>query len=233
MSAAQFAGDNQQALAGIVECGNCKGPMLRVGPKYACAAGLVQEWHPCNENAVNADQLLDLVMDRLMQLVMTQETVDSVVDIVRTQTEEASRREQRHLDHTEEGLQRLRERQVGLGDDSGLMYDENHQTEIPEDIQEELRDLSNNAIALEYEARRSSRELESLEFVGDKDRLRANALNLKNYRDPDYRQYTTRIVRMFVNSVQVTPKGVTLNFRMPVPTEDEPEGTLSTTISLR
>ena len=232
MRTAQFAGDNRQALAGTAQCGNCKGPMVRVGPNYACAAGLAQEWHPCYQNAINADRLLKVVMDSLMGLVMTCETVDSVVNIIKSQTAEASRRERQHLDHTEDALDRLRDREATLNDDPSLTNAENQETELPDDVQEQLRELDNNAIALEYEARRSSKELEGLEFVGDEKRLRANALNLENYRRPDHSEQTARIVRMFIESVEVTPEAVLLNFTMPIPTDDEPEGTLSTVIPL-
>ena len=235
MSKAQFAGDNRQALAGIVRCAHCKGPMLRVGPNYFCAEGLSREWHPCHWNSINAARLLGMVMDRLMALVMTPETADSVVEIIRSHTAEASRRERQQLHHTEAALRRIRARKTSLDDqddDPDLGYEENPQQETPEDLKEELGELSNTAIALEYETRRSTRELDGLEFVGDGERLRANALNPENYRHQDYPEYTIKIVRMFIGSVEVGPTAVTLNFTMPVPTDDEPEGILSTDIPL-
>ena len=64
------------------------------------------------------------------------------------------------------------------------------------------------------------------------ERLRANALNPENYRHPNHPDYTTRIVRMFIETVEVTPDTISLKFTMPVPTEDEPEGALSTIIPL-
>ena len=235
MSKAQFAGDNRQALAGIVRCGYCKGPMLRVGPNYSCATGLSREWHPCHWNSINAVRLLEVVMDRLMALVMTPETVDSVVEIIRSHTTEASRRERQQLNHTEAALRRIRARETSLEDpdaDPDLDYEEAPRQELPEDLTEELGELSNTAIALEYERRRSSRELDGLEFVGDDERLRANALNPENYRHRDYPEYTVRIVRMFIESVEVEPTALTLNFTLPIPTDDQPEGILSTDIPL-
>ena len=232
MSTPQFAGDSRPALVGTVQCGNCKGPMLRVGPDYACAAGLARERHPCYENAIDADLLLQLVMDRLVGLVMTRETVDSVVKIISSQTAEASRRERQHLDQTEEALERLQEQEDALNDSRDLVYNPNYETEPPEIDEEELRKVSNTVIALRYESRRSSKELDGLKFVGDSERLRTNALNPENYRHPNHPDYTTRIVRMFIETVEVTPDTISLKFTMPVPTEDEPEGALSTIIPL-
>ena len=238
MYTSQSLGDNRHALTGTLYCGICEREMLRVGPNYVCAGIVTRGPDACSNEPANADRLLKEIMDQLMKLVMTEKTADSVVDILQERNEEATRRHRSQLDGTEQALDAVYEREgqalhAIYGEDELPTHDcepSEEDIEAAQDQQQKLDEITNVRVALKYEARLSRRELDGLAFMGDEERLRANALNLENYRNPNYSEYTARIIRMFLKSVGVSPEAVTLNFTMPVPTDDEPEGTLSTVI---
>ena len=222
MNITPIAGNNRQALAGTVNCGICKNPMLRVGPNYTCTAVPSQGTDRCPGNTIDADGLLELVIDRVMGLVMTEETVDDIVAMIQGESADAARRQQRQLDQTELALAELNSRKENLG----------RSAEPKSQEPDELNEVTNASIALQHEARLSRRELDALDAASNRGRLRANAVDLRNYRHPKYPEYTGRIVRMFIESVEVSPGAATLNFKLPIPTEREPEGALADVLPL-
>ena len=106
MFTSQTLGGNRQALTGALYCDICKREMLRVGPNYVCAAVVAQGPDACSNKKANADQLMEAIMDRVMTLVMTGETADSVVDILQERTKEATRRHRSQLDGDRTGTGR-------------------------------------------------------------------------------------------------------------------------------
>ncbi len=222
MQLVQMSQDNRQALAGIVQCRLCGSPMVRLGPDYTCPNTLEQ--HPSHQNSANADKLLITVIDHVMKLVMTEKTVQSVVEKIREETRETARRHRQQLDHTEQALDQLKARETELLE----------QQDLPGELDptDELAHIGDQGIALGFEARKSARELRALDFVMDEDRLRANALNPETYRDPNRPGQTAQVVRTFIRSVEVAPEEITLKFMMPIPTEQEPKGALEDTIPM-
>ena len=218
----QMARDNRQALAGIVHCGLCESPMVRTGPNYTCPMSL--ERNPSHRNTTNAEALLRNVLDHVIQLVMTDRTVNSIVKDVQKESAEAALRHRQQLDQTERARDQLRSREAEIIDQPDL-------ADVGDGM-DELDRIDDQSIALEYEARLSARELRALDFVMDEERLRANALNPETYRDPKYPGYTAQIIRTFIRSVDVTPEKITVKFMMPIPTAREPRGALQDTIPL-
>ena len=218
----QMARDNRQALAGIVHCGLCESPMVRTGPNYTCPMSL--ERNPSHRITTNAEALLRNVLDHVIQLVMTDRTVNSIVKDVQKESAEAALRHRQQLDQTERARDQLRAREAEIIAQPDL-------ADVGDGM-DELDRIDDQSIALEYEARLSTRELRALDFVMDEERLRANALNPETYRDPKYPGYTAQIIRTFIQSVDVTPEKITVKFMMPIPTAREPRGALQDTIPL-
>ena len=222
MQPMQMAHDNRQALVGIVHCGLCESPMVRTGADYACPMTL--EKNTRHHNAINADALLRAVLDHVMKLVMTKRTVSTVVKDVQEESAEAARRQRQQLDQTELALGQLQDREIDLLFEVDLTGDGNES--------DELNQVTDRIVALEYEARLSRKELRALDFVMDEKRLRDNALNPETFRNPKYPGSTAEIIRTFIQSVDVAPAGITVKFMMPIPTEREPAGALQDTIPL-
>ena len=220
MQPMQMAHDNRQALAGIVHCGLCESPMVRTGTDYTCPTTL--EKNTRHHNTIDADGLLKAVLDHVLKLVMTERTVSSVVKDVQKESAEAARRQRQQLKQTELALGQLQDHEIDLLFDVDLLGDGN-------DL-DELNQVTDRIVALEYEARLSRKELRALDFVMDEKRLRANALNPETYQNPKYPGYTAQIIRTFIRSLDVAPTGITVKFMMPIPTEQEPAGALQDTI---
>ena len=220
MQPMQMAHDNRQALAGIVHCGLCESPMVRTGTDYTCPTTL--EKNTRHHNTIDADGLLKAVLDHVLKLVMTERTVSSVVKDVQKESAEAAVRHRRQLNQTELALEQLQDQEIDLLFDVNLIE--------PGNDAEELNQVSDRIIALEYEARLSRKELRVLDSAMDEERLRANALNPETYRNPKYPGYTAQIIRTFIQTVEVAPTGITVKFMMPIPTDQEPTGALQDTI---
>ena len=148
--------------------------------------------------------------------------MDDIVAMIQGESADAARRQQRQLDQTELALAELNSRKETWA----------RSAEPKSQEPDELNEVTNASIALEHEARLSRRELDALDAASNRGRLRANAVDLRNYRHPRYPEYTGRIVRMFIESVEVSPGAATLNFKLPIPTEREPEGALSDSVPL-
>ena len=185
MQPMQMAHDNRQALASIVHCGLCESPMVRTGADYTCPMTL--EKNARHYNTIDADGLLNAVLDHVIQLVMTDRTVNSIVKDVQEESAEAAHRHRQQLNQTELALEELQDQELDLQFHADLSGDGNDS--------DELNQVTDRIVALEYEARLSRKELRALDFVMDEERLRANALNPETYRHTKYPGYTAQIIR--------------------------------------
>jgi hypothetical protein len=201
--------------------------MLKVGPDYICNNALQSEGHKCPTSPVNADSLWTLIVNRMMTLILTGPTVQDVVDRIREKVNAKDHRQREQLAETEAALCQMRKRRSRLervpGNDGGAESFGHHS---------DIRDITNRIIVLECEARAFKRERETLDRINDPERLRNNASDLDTYVHPAYLEYTERILEMFLESVEVGRNTATLTFKMPVPTEAAPEGTLSEEIDM-
>lgn len=227
MSAARITHEKPQILPGKVFCQICGKPMLLEDPNYVCHNAREHGRPESAAMSVNADTLWTVIINRIMTLVLSETTVQDVVDKIQEKVSEKNRLQHDQLAETQATLHELRRRKSQLERlEAGSAGADNS------DHQAELEHVGNRIIALEEEARKRKRENETLNRLNDPKLLRKNAFNLSTYNHPDHLDYTERILDIFLDSVEVGSVTATLKFRMPIPTVTAPEGTLSDDIEL-
>ena len=222
----QVPRDTRQILAGKANCISCHAPMVRLGPDYTCPTRVNAKPHSCPDNTINAERLLRLVATQVMQAVMTNEVVQKITGLIRTEADDTSERLQKHLDQIEHALSELNQRQVDLNIRRESIWED-----APISV-DDLQEFVNKRAALSYEARNSRREIDAQAFVSDEDRIAANAADVATYLDQASPETTTLFMDTFVKSLGLGPGSIELTYRFPIPSEEHPEGRTRDVIQL-
>ena len=214
----QNPNDDRQALAGLVHCGTCRDPMIRMGPNYACPNGIINQGSGCQNSTIDAHELLRAVADQIIKAVMRGPNLRAVKDYVQEEARMTTARLRANLEQTERALAALNRREAdlltrleGAGEDTSAVLDE-------------LNDVVDKKTALTYEARSSRREIDVQGFISDEDRIAANASDVDTYVDDALPEQTIEFVHNFVESVHVSSHYIYLVHRFPMPSRANRQG---------
>ena len=79
--------DDRQAPAGLTLCYTYHGPMVRMGPDYICPNGINPGQASCLNGSINANQLVRMVPNQIIQAVMHGPNLRMVQDLIQKEAQ--------------------------------------------------------------------------------------------------------------------------------------------------
>ena len=167
---------------------------------------------------INADHLLKMVTNQIIDTVMTDATIKRLTGIIQGTATETSSRLQTNLDQTELALEKLNRRENDLL---------TKQQMAGGNFDDELANIAAKRTALAYEARNSHREIDAQAFISDENRIGANARDIDTYLDEDIPEQASEFIGNFANRITVDPSSVQLTYKFAIPSARNPQGKLT------
>lgn len=214
----------QHILRGLTKCRSCGIPMTETEPenglpaKYACPNRNAQVIHGCPIPPVDAETLERLVIGRLLDKVLTEDTLQEVINLVkRDATGEAVQGRQRLKDTEDElsELNRRRGRVVGAVEHGAATYQD------AERRLEEMNQVQHDLQAQAQEARETLAEAEHA--ASSEERIRAYALDLNTYLRESNADIAREFLGAFIQEVLVGAGLATIRYTVSFSPEGEPD----------
>ena len=221
------AWDQGRILNGVLYCASCGSPMLKIGANYLCPTGVVRTETPCPTKSINAQELLHVAVTHVIDRIINPKTLEQISSIIQDEYDAKARRSQETLALTEAAIAAMNDFK------NQAVHNVEHHDQPYSEVAPEIEQLNQNTIALSHEARTSRREIDAYNFVTDRDRIAASAVDLKTYLGQDSTEDTKELFEMFVRRIEVGTDCVTINFTDNVPDTGQPDRHLVERIPLR
>ena len=218
--------EHERILNGVLQCACCGSPMLKVGANYVCPTQVAKSQTPCPTKPVNAQELLQLTVVRIINRTINEQTVEQLTGIIQDEYGGKAHRSQGDLDRAEAAIAALNTLK------NKAVHTVEHHDRPYSDVADEIERINQTTIALSYEARTSRREIDGYNFVSDSDRIKANALDTDTYLRSASPGDTRELLDMFVRNIEAGEDSITINFTDNVPGTGQPDQCLSDRIPL-
>ena len=221
------AWDQGRILNGVLHCASCAVPMLKIGANYLCPTMVVRTETPCPTKSINAQELLHVAVTHIMDRVINPQTLEQISSIIQDEYDAKARRSQEDLARAEAAIAAMNALK------NQAVHNVEHHDQPYSEVASEIEQLSQNTIALSHEARASRREIDAYNFVTDRDRIAASAVDPETYLGQASTEDTKELFEMFVRRIEVGRDCVTINFTDNVPDTGQPDRRLMERIPLR
>lgn len=212
----------QHILRGLTKCRSCGIPMTGTEPgtglptKYACPNRTAQAPHGCPTPPVDAETLERLVIGRLLDRVLTEDTLQDVISLVKRDAgEEADRGRQRFKDAEDElsELNLHRGRVVGAVEHGAATY---------QDAERRLKEMNQVQNELQAQAKEARETLAEAEHAASSDeRIRAYALDLNTYLRESNADIAKQFLGAFIQEVLVGADSAVIRYTVSISPEGE------------
>ena len=203
--------DHARALNDIVLCGHCGISMLKIGVNYTCTTHISNETNSCPTESINAQELLQFVVVRLIKQLINEQTAAQLVTAIRDEYGEKARRARESLHRTEKAIAEINELK-GL-----TIQTVEHGDSTYSEVITRIGEINQQALGLSYEARLSRKEIEAYDFITDEARIKNNAQDPATYLEYASPEDTRDLLNLFVQSVQVDNDRIVINYTDQVP----------------
>ena len=221
------AWDQGRILNGTLYCASCDSPMLKIGANYLCPTSVERTETSCPTRPINAQELLQVAVVHIIDRVINPKTLEQISSIIQDEYGAKADRSKENLDRTEAAIAAMNALK------NQAVHNVEHHDRPYSEVAGEIEQLNQNTIALSHEARTSRREIDVYNFVTDRDRIAASAVDPETYLGQAANEDTRELFEMFVRSIEVGSDCVTINFTENVPDTGQPDRRLTEHISLR
>lgn len=208
----------QHLLRGLAKCSPCgilmtqTEPRTGLQPRYACPNRTAQRAHGCPTPPVDAESLERLVIGKLLDRVLSEDTLQDVVSLVKGHAgEEASRGRQR-LEAAEEEISELYRRRsniVGAVEHGAATYQD------AERRLEEMNQVQHQLQAQAQEARETVAEAERA--ANSEERIKSYALDLNTYLRKSNADIAREFLGAFIQEVLVSAGSASIRYKVAMP----------------
>ena len=208
-------------LNGMVRCANCGSAMNRVAENHSCPNNTVGTGQSCSTPPVNADHLLRQVMSKLVERILTEETLQLVSENIQETTKANVHLQRERLKTAESTISKMnRHRTLIL-----------HPME-QRDVADEIHEIEKAATGLAYESLIARDELEKLNYIRERSGIRNTMTNLDTYLGSVNAGEVQELLDMTIQEVRVSDNAATIVYTEPIFSEEHPEGIRTDLISL-
>ena len=187
-------------LAGLVRCQPCGTEMTAIhGPD------------DCTTPPIDAEYLDRLVATRLVENVLTNENLQTVIKIIQEQCGEKSLRHRAELETISDRLAGQNRPRRGL-----MAAVETERATFAE-VAGQVQELNDAKTRLEAQAIEAKKQLDIQEFVSDEGRIRESARNIDTYLGAVDKETVREMLRTLIREVLVGPGAATLRYTIPMP----------------
>lgn len=213
-------------LNGKVRCANCGAAMNRVAANHSCPNSAAGAGQSCSTPPVNAGHLLRQIMSKLVERIVTGETLQLVSENIREATESNVHLQRERLEAAEDAISRMNRRRTLV-----LQPVEQGNATYP-DVADEMHEIEKAATGLAYESLVARDELEKLNYIRDETGIRNTMTNLDTYLGSVNVEEVQELLDMTIQEVQVSENSATVVYTEPIFSEENPEGIRTDPISL-
>ena len=212
-------------LNGIVRCANCGSAMNRVADNHSCPNSTAGTGQSCSTPPVNADHLLRRVMSKLVERIVTGETLQLVSENIRETTEANVHLQRERLETAESAISNMNRRRTSV-----LHPVEQRAASYP-DVADEIHEIEKAATGLAYESLIARDELEKLNYIREGTGIRYTITNLDTYLGSVNSGEVQELLDMTIQEVRVSDNAATIVYTEPIFSEEHPEGIRTDLIS--
>ena len=209
--------DHARVLNGIARCAHCGTPLLKIGVNYTCPTLVTDEGNACPTQPINAQKLLREVVEQLIKRTINEDTASQLATAIRDEYADKSRVAQDNLDRAETAIAELNALK------GRVVHPVEHGDSAFSDVADRIEDINRQTLGLSFEARLFRKEIDGYDFVTDKARIKANALDSATYLENATPEETRDLLNLFVRSVDVTNDGIVVHYTEQVPRTAQPD----------
>ena len=133
-------------LNGMVRCAHCGSAMNRVADNHSCPNSAAGTGQSCSTPPVNAGHLLRQVMSKLVERILTEETLQLVSENIRETTEAKVQLQRERLETAESAISKMNRRRALV-----LHPVEQRNATYP-DVADEMHEIEKATTGLAYES---------------------------------------------------------------------------------
>ena len=211
----------QQVLQSLAKCRFCGIPMTEAEPesgipaRYACPNRTAQGPLGCPTPPTNAETLDRLVIGKLLDRVLTEETLQGVVSLVKRDAGEDAVRGRQRLKYAEDELSELNRRRgniVGAVEHGAATY---------MDAERRLEEMNQAQTDLQTQAQQATEtRAEAEHAAGSEERIRAYALDLNTYLRESNADIAREFLGAFIQDILVSADSATICYRVSTSSEE-------------
>ena len=213
-------------LNGKVSCAHCGSAMNRVADNYSCPNSAAGTGQGCSTPPVNADRLLRQVMSKLVERVLTEETLQMVSENIQETTEANAHLQRERLETAESAIARMNRRRTSV------LHPVEQRAAAYADVAGEINEIEKATTGLAYESLVARNELEKLDRMRDGAEIRSAVTNLDTYLASVNAEEVQELLDMTIREVRVSDNAAMVVYTEPILSEEHPEGTSTDTINL-
>ena len=213
-------------LNGKVSCAHCGSAMKRVADNYSCPNSAAGAGRSCPTPPVNADRLLRQVMSKLVERVLTEETLQLVSENIQETTEANAHLQRERLETAESAIARMNRRRASV------LHPVEQRAAAYADVAGEINEIEKATTGLAYESLIARNELEKLDHMRDEAEIRNAMTNLETYLGSVNAEEVQELIDMTIREVRVSDNAAMVVYTEPILSEEHPEGTSADMISL-
>ena len=211
--------EHARVLNGIIaRCAHCGNPLLKIGVNYTCPTLLAEETSACPTQPINAQELLQAVVEQIIKRTINEQTTDQLATAIRDEHADKSRRAQENLDRTEAVITELNALK------GGVVHLVEHGDSAYSEVTDQIEEINRQTLGLSFEARLFRKEVDGYDFVTDEARIKANALDTATYLESATPEDTRDLLILLVRSVDVANDGIVVHYTDQVPAQAQPNG---------
>ena len=214
------------SLNHMIYCANCGGPMVNTGQRYYCPNTSVDSGRNCPTKPVYADHLHHTVVSELMNRLATDENIQSVTETIKETMSVNARIQRQRMEQAEAAMADARAKRPAL-----LQLVEQGERTY-QDVAPEIDALDRTTAGLAFESIVARNELEKTAFVSDEDGIRDTATSMDTWLGGNNPDEAQELLDLLVQKVTVGSDSALIVYRVPMPTDEHPDGVTEDLVEL-
>ena len=216
-------------LAGLVRCQPCGTEMTAThnpDNRYVCPTLMERGPDDCTTPPIDAEYLDRLVVTRMVENVLTNENLQTVINIAQEQSGKMA------LQHRAE-LETISDRLAGQNRPRRELMAavETERTTFAK-VAGRVQELNDTKTKLEAQAMEAKKQLDLQAFMSDEARIRENARNIDTYLRAVNKETVREMIRTLIREVLVRPGTATLRYAIPMPSGRPGKGAMTEEVAL-
>ena len=207
----------KHVLQGLVKCRSCDIPMTEMEPetgfpaRYACPNRIGRGSPSCPIPPVDAETLDRLVIGRLLDNVLSEDTIRDVIRLVKRDAGEEAARGRQSLEAAEDELSELNRHR------SNIVSAVEHGAATYADAERRMKEMGQAQTDLQAQVQDARETVDASEHTGDnEDRITAYALDLNTYLRKSNADIARNFLGTFIREVLVGAGSATIRYKVPM-----------------
>ena len=212
--------ENAPELNGRVHCGNCGSLMTREAGDYICPSNQGESGSDCPTTPVNAAHLISQVIPKMIERVMTGETIEELVVDIQEETAPKRDLQQGRMDQAESQIAELNRVRAEILEP--VEQDQKAYAAVAGRIAE----IDQTSTGLAYESLVARNELDALDFITREDGIRETARDPETYLEDANPQDMQELLELMIDDIRVTPSTALIIYSDLLPGNQKDRATL-------